>query len=109
VKYNKGDIVLVPFPFTDGKNVKPRPAIVISNSKVNITQDIILAQITSKSRSDIFSYVINNSELTDPLHLESEVRCHKIFTMQQNVILKKISALKGKSLESLTQQIIGVL
>ena len=57
--YNQGDIVLVPFPFTLGTSSKPRPAIVVSNSIVNKTQDVILAQITSKPRKDEFTYILD--------------------------------------------------
>ena len=40
------DIVLVAFPFTDGPNVKPRPALVIYLSERH--QDVLLAFISSK-------------------------------------------------------------
>jgi mRNA interferase MazF len=109
VNYNQGDIVLVPFPFTDGANSKPRPAIVVSNSKVNSTQDVILAQITSQPRADDFSFALENSSLDIPLHQSSQVRCHKIFTMQKSVIIKKISSLKSSGITSLKSKITGCL
>jgi mRNA interferase MazF len=31
-EYNFGDIVLVPFPFTDQSTVKKRPAVIVSRS-----------------------------------------------------------------------------
>lgn len=40
------DIVLVAFPFTDGPNVKPRPALVICQSERH--QDVLLAFISSR-------------------------------------------------------------
>lgn len=98
---NQGDIVLVPFPFTIGTSSKPRPAIVLSNSLVNRTQDVILAQITSKPRNDDFSYFLENSDLTTPLHLSSQVRCHKVFTMEKTQIIKKISSLNSNGFNSL--------
>jgi len=55
MSYIQGDIVLVPFPFTMGTSSKVRPAIVVSNSTVNNTEDVILAQITSKPRKDVFT------------------------------------------------------
>lgn len=79
MNYEQGDIVLVPFPFTMGTSSKPRPAIVVSNSIVNKTQDVILAQIISKPRNDSFTYVLKNDKLTQSLNLKSQVRCHKIF------------------------------
>jgi mRNA interferase MazF len=46
LKLARFDIVLVPFPFTDGPNVMPRPAMVICLSDRH--QDVLLAFISSK-------------------------------------------------------------
>jgi mRNA interferase MazF len=40
----KGDIVLIPFPFTNLKETKKRPAVVLYTNK----QDVIVAFITSR-------------------------------------------------------------
>jgi mRNA interferase MazF len=55
MSYKQGDIVFVPFPFSDDTGSKFRPAIVISNNRVNNSLDIILAQITAKPRNDEFT------------------------------------------------------
>ena len=60
--YNQGDIVVVKFPFTDGSEFKKRPALIISNSTVNKTEDYLLVQITSKPNNDGLSIAINDSE-----------------------------------------------
>jgi mRNA interferase MazF len=47
--YKQGDVLLVPFPFTDQSGTKQRPAVVLSGSQYNQTHlDIILAPITSQ-------------------------------------------------------------
>ena len=50
--YERGSVVLVPFPFTDLSAVKRRPALVISTDAYNAaTGDVIIAQITSRVNS----------------------------------------------------------
>ena len=45
--YRRGDVVLVPFPFTDLSGLSNRPALVVSRDSYNrATNDLILAQIT---------------------------------------------------------------
>ena len=49
--YNFGDVILVPFPFTDQTQAKQRPAVVVSSSRYNISRhDLILMPITSQAR-----------------------------------------------------------
>ena len=46
--YKQGDIVLIPFPFTDLSRAKKRPALVVSADWYNTSrQDFVLAAITS--------------------------------------------------------------
>ena len=47
--YKRGDVVLVPFPFTDLRSAKQRPALVISPDTLNsVRDDLLLAGITSQ-------------------------------------------------------------
>ncbi|MBI4311949.1 MAG: type II toxin-antitoxin system PemK/MazF family toxin [Chloroflexi bacterium] len=44
---SRGDVVLVPFPFTDLSGSKYRPAVVVSDDSYNrTTRDIVIGQIT---------------------------------------------------------------
>lgn len=107
--YSRGDIVLIPFPFTDLSGNKVRPAIVISNAKVNKTSDLILAQITSDRKGDEFSFELKDKDVTRSLDGYSEIRCHKIFTGKKDITKKKISALKADSQIALYERICEIL
>lgn len=51
VVYSFGDVVLVPFPFTDQSGTKKRPAVIVSSSDYNANRrDLIIMAITSQIR-----------------------------------------------------------
>lgn len=105
----KGDIVLVLFPFSDLTSNKVRPAIIISNSIVNKTTDVILAQITSKLHNDSFSFVIEDKYISRSLEGQSEIRCNKLFTAEKSIIKKKISSLISDKHSELLEKITSLL
>lgn len=105
----QGDIVLFPFPFSNLAGQKKRPAIIISNKVVNKTQDIVLAMVSGQNKNDEFSFALKQSELTHNLPTKSEVRCHRIFTADKNLILKKLSALKKPQRQELLEKISSLL
>ena len=50
-RLNFGDVVLVPFPFTDQSGIKKRPAVVVSGHRYNGSRrDIVIMAITSQVR-----------------------------------------------------------
>ena len=62
MKYKKGDIVIIGFPFSDLSRTKKRPALIISNDTVNQTGDYLMVQVSSKIRSDELTLPVNNSD-----------------------------------------------
>jgi len=53
-RYSFGDVVLVPFPFTDQSGAKTRPAVVVSSSRYNTSRrDIVIMAITSQVRTPL--------------------------------------------------------
>ena len=45
--YSRGDVVLVPFPFTNQRGSRYRPGLIVSNDYYNrATTDVIIAQVT---------------------------------------------------------------
>jgi len=61
--FNTGDIILVPFPFTNQTTSKKRPAVVISSQDYNIERpDLIIMAVTSQFKPSpiIGEVVIHN-------------------------------------------------
>ncbi|MEO1592983.1 MAG: type II toxin-antitoxin system PemK/MazF family toxin, partial [Cyanobacteria bacterium J06632_22] len=50
--YDFGDIVLVPFPFTDQSSIKRRPGVIVSSDAYNQRHiDVILMAVTSQTQA----------------------------------------------------------
>jgi len=78
-RFINGDIVVVPFPFSDLSTSKRRPALVIADA---LAGDLILAQITSQNTSDSLSVPIVAGDFSyGGLRTTSNVRPNKLFTV----------------------------
>ena len=98
MSYEKGDIVVVKFPFVqiNGKEVqKGRPALVISGHNVERRyNDVILAAITSQVPVDIMDLeLILDPEKRNGLLKRSLLRLDFIMTIPENLISRKIGQL----------------
>jgi mRNA interferase MazF len=81
-KLNFGDIVLLKFPYTDGKTYKKRPALLINDYSDG---DVIVCRITSrlyKTGNDIYIEDWQQSGLKLP----SVIRVHKLATLDKDMI-----------------------
>lgn len=108
--YQRGDIVAVQFPFTDISQTKKRPAIIISNDAINATGDYLLVQVTSQVKMDHLSILIKNSDLVGkPLPLKSFVRIHKVFLLNESLILHRITSLNPSFLNLLTRELLKLI
>jgi mRNA interferase MazF len=72
-RFVKGDIVVVPFPFSNLSGSKRRPALVLIDLRGD---DIIICQITSqKPTDDIFAQALTSEDfLSGSLHVDSYIR-----------------------------------
>jgi len=91
-KFVKGDVVVLPFPFSDLSSSKKRPALVVAAMEGD---DIILCQITSEVRLDDYSITLSEKDFKQGnLNLISIIRVNKLFTADTSIILYKIGVLK---------------
>jgi mRNA interferase MazF len=107
--FSKGDIVIIPVPFTDNEVYKFRPAIVISDDDVHRTGDVMIVQITSKLKQDNLSISITNDDVTENLPVKSYIRVHKIFVLEQKLIKGKVSSLRIDKYKELIERIKQII
>lgn len=95
-RFIKGDVVVIPFPFSDLSSAKKRPALIIANTTGT---DHIMLQITSKNVKDNYAIPLSKTDLTfGTLNQDSNIRSNKIFTLDQKLILYKIGHINNDKL-----------
>ncbi len=100
--YKRGDVILVPFPFSNQTATKKRPAVVISATLYNnASQDIIIMAITSQTEKlqGIGECLVKNwreAGLLKPSAIKSALS-----TIEQKLVLKKLGTLSDNDLTSL--------
>lgn len=98
--YNQKDIVLIPFPYTDLTGIKKRPALIISNSTINVKQDRICCLITSNpSKEGIL--LTERCFAQGKLPFKSWVKPHRIFTIHERIIEKKLCTLTNQGYDAI--------
>lgn len=106
-RFVKGDIVVIPFPFSDLSGSKKRPAHVLADLQGD---DIILCQITSQQTKDNYSIPLKESDfITGKLTAPSNIRPNRIFTADKNIIIKKAASLNEVAVNAAIQKIISII
>jgi mRNA interferase MazF len=106
-RFVKGDVVVVPFPFSDLSRAKRRPALVIAELEGN---DLILCQITSQRIRDRYAVLIDENDFeTGTLRQRSNVRPNRIFTADRHIILYPVGHLKPDKLKEVIERIVDIL
>ncbi|MBT4376905.1 type II toxin-antitoxin system PemK/MazF family toxin [archaeon] len=104
--YTKGEIVVVPFPFSDLSSSKRRPALIISTPK---GEDILLTQITSKFNLNKYSINISKDFEKGNFPEESFVKINRLFSADKNIILYKKGKLKKSKIREIKKSIIRMI
>lgn len=95
IMFNQREIVLIPFPYSDLTGFKKRPALILSNSKLNKTEDRICCLITSQKTNQ--GILINKKFIEEgTLPFKSWIKPQRIFTIDQNIIIKKLCKVNKK-------------
>ncbi|GAB4411959.1 MAG: type II toxin-antitoxin system PemK/MazF family toxin [Thermodesulfovibrionales bacterium] len=106
-KFIKGDVVVVPFPFSDLTQAKRRPALVITALEGN---DLILCQITSQAIRDTYAISLDDKDFeTGSLKQISNVRPNRIFTADSHIVLYKVGNLKMEKLKEIIEKVVEII
>lgn len=106
-KFVRGDVVILPFPFSDLSATKRRPALIIATLTGD---DVILCQITSHAVADTYSVPIDDADFTTgKLQQVSNVRPNRLFTADSRIIAYSAGTLSKSKLQEVVTKIVEIL
>ncbi len=91
--YDQGEILIVPFPFSDLSSIKQRPVLVLSKTSDNkSTDDLITCGITSNLKDSRYSVLIEKTNLEKgQIPAKSRIKVDKLFTLDKNIVKKSVA------------------
>ena len=108
--YEFGDILLLPFPFTDQTGVKKRPAVVVSSKAYNQSHsDVVVMAITTQDKpanvGEVFIVDWHKAGL-----LKTSVVKPVFTTIETSLVVRKLGKLESgdqKALKEILHMILG--
>jgi mRNA interferase MazF len=109
--FNQGDILVVPFPFSDLTSVRQRPVLVLSKKEYNEKcEDIVTCGITSNLKDAICSVLIDDSNLIEgKLPVKSRVKFDKLFTLDKSIVIKKVARINKVTFEKVKEGLFRLI
>jgi mRNA interferase MazF len=102
-----GDVVIVPFPFSDLSESKRLPALVLA---VLLGDDLILCQVTSQGVRDSYSIEISDQDfVVGGLSKISNIRPNRLFTADRSIVLYKAGEVSVEKLQLAIEQLISIV
>lgn len=106
-RFVKGDVVILPFPYSDLSTSKKRPAMVLADLKGD---DIILCQITSQFVKDDYAVPFENSDFVKgALNKPGNLRPNRLFTAEKNIVIRKIGTVRLKVFEKVVDKLFEII
>jgi len=102
-----GDVVIVPFPFSDLSGSHRRPALVVATLQ---GEDVVLCQITGQNRSDRYALSLENADFEEGgLNRSSNIRTNRLFTASNRIIAYKAGRLSHRKMTEVRQKLSVIL
>lgn len=102
-----GEVVLVPFPFSDLSASKVRPAVCLGDAGRG---DWILCQITSNAYGDPHAVPLTGADFaTGGLLVSSFARPGKLFTANNSLVVRSVGKLNDPAFQSVLASVVNLV
>jgi len=107
-EFIRGDVVVLPFPFSNLAGSRRRPALVIASADPH--DDVILCMITSQHTLDAHATPLASSDFAEGgLPQESNIRPNRLFTAETSIIVRRAGRLKPEKLDEVAATIVRIV
>lgn len=97
----KGDIILIPFPFTDLTGDKNRPALVLVDRKLDVTVAFISTQLKWQEETDV---LLKPSE-ENGLKKDSLIRFSKLGTIDKELAIGRLGQVDNNTIQAVNRNL----
>lgn len=106
---NRGNVIFVPFPFSDQTTAKKRPAVIVSSDTYNnISKDIVIMAITGQAKSPIGMGEFLIEDWEGAGLLKSSAVKSAVSTIER-LVMKSLGRLSSKDLSTLEKALKELL
>jgi mRNA interferase MazF len=99
---DRGDLLLVPFPFSDLSATKRRP--VLALTAPDSYGDFIALPVTSRPQTEHGLLIASSDVVTGSLPAASWVRTNRIVTLNTSLVVKTVGRVSERSVVAAAQQ-----
>ena len=111
--YSQGDVVLIPFPFTDFSTTKQRPAVVISSASFNASHDDVIVMAITSQVPEIINeedYAIAEQEIANAGLLKASlIKPYKITLVAKILVRKKLGQLPKPAINTIKSKFLKII
>ena len=93
--YRFGEILILPFSYTDLQSSKRRPALVLVDTD---DEDVLVAKVTTKEYGSPYDISLPDWKM-EGLRAPSFVRLHKLLAVEKTHIIERIGMLSAADME----------
>lgn len=109
-RYRFGDVVLVPFPFTDQRSAKRRPVVVVSSSTYHQQQvNVIVMAVTSMVDPSLRAGEVLLGEWKKAGLLKPSMVKPMLATLERRLVVKRLGRLSEKDAKQVREALNVVL
>ncbi len=109
-RFKRGDIVVLPFPFSDASSAKPRPCLVVAELPYLGGTDYLVCMISTQNTSDPQSIALEPSDIVlGKLDAQSYLRPLYLFGASGDVVERRIGVMQSETFKRVVQAIVSVV